>query len=360
VPLVKVLQHYLKNTVFVQNIYGFHRRYNDETGYLPGEHLLVYDEAQRALDAKTVTAKRRHPISEPEELIHLADRMKDWAVLVAIIGEGQEIHYGEEGGLELWNTAINHSSNRWIVHSALWTSRPFTSAARVFTSDRLDLSTSLRSHLAGDINKWVDQTLGGTFYAAKATAARLQAQGFTMYVSHDWDRIQEYVRQRYAGQPGKRYGILSSSKAKIIRGSTFVSDPESGELKHVIQHIAQNDEFEARKQFDVVPWLTDPPDSSQSCCQLRDGAKEFDIQGLELDMPIISWGSDMFWRSDGWSSNWEDNRALNYDKLRHNTYRVLLTRGRDGFVIWVPERLKATCRALTYCGVQELDPPPES
>jgi hypothetical protein len=285
--------------------------------------------------------------------------MRDWAVLVALVGDGQEIYYGEEGGLELWNAAIGRSSNPWFVHAAAWNTQPFTSAAKVFTSERLDLSTSLRSHLAGDIHRWVNQILGGDFYAAKRTAATLQEQGFTLYVSQDWERIKAYVRVRYAGQPDKRVGILSSSKAKPISGTTFGTSRLTGQSGRILQHIAENDGFEARKQFDVVPWLTDPRDSALSCCQLRDGAKEFDIQGLELDMPIISWGSDMIWRGGEWASNWEDARARDYDRLRYNTYRVLLTRGRDGLIVWVPERLPAAFRALTHCGLVVLDEQPE-
>jgi Uncharacterized conserved protein (DUF2075) len=151
-----------------------------------------------------------------------------------------------------------------------------------------------------------------------------------------------HVRRRYEGQPGKRYGIITSSKW------------------HRPIEIARNASFDASRAFDVVPWLTDPPDSARSCCQLLDAAREFDIQGLELDMPIIGWNSDMMWRGDVWAINKENDRAQDFEKLRYNTYRVLLTRGRDGFVIWVPERLKMTYRALIHCGVQELEPPPDS
>jgi hypothetical protein len=354
-PLVRVLQHHLRSNLFVQNVTGFHRRYNAETEYLPGEHVLVYDEAQRALDAHTVAARRGGPVSEPEELIGLADRMPDWAVVVAIVGEGQEIHRGEEGGLELWDAAIRHAQHSWFVHAEAWHARLFTSAHRVFTSDRLDLSTSLRSHRAGDVHRWVNQVLARTFLEAKATAATLQAQGFTLYASHDWPRLQAYVRERYAGQPDKRYGIIGSSKAKPHTGVTFVRRPGASEAKIELQSIVRNESFEDRRAFDVVPWLTDPADSPKSCCQLLDGAREYDIQGLEVDMPILSWGSDMYWSSDGWTSQWPIQGARDSDMLRHNTYRVLMTRGRDGLLIWVPERLRHTLPALGHCGMTLLE-----
>lgn len=106
-PLVKVLQHALKNSIFVQDVHGFLKQYGGSKSVLPHEHIWVYDEAQRAWDAERVNEKRGHPTSEPEDFLKLAERMNFWALMVALIGEGQEIHIGEESGLPQWNTALS-------------------------------------------------------------------------------------------------------------------------------------------------------------------------------------------------------------------------------------------------------------
>ncbi|GHO78438.1 hypothetical protein KSD_62090 [Ktedonobacter sp. SOSP1-85] len=102
-PLVKVLQHALKSSVFVQDVHGFLKRYGGTQKWLPEEHIWVYDEAQRAWDAKRVQEKRGHRASEPEDFLRLAEKMNSWTLMIGLIGEGQEIHLGEEAGIEQWN-----------------------------------------------------------------------------------------------------------------------------------------------------------------------------------------------------------------------------------------------------------------
>jgi hypothetical protein len=102
-PLVKVLQHALKSSVFVQDVHGFLKSYGGNKRRQPQEHVWVYDEAQRAWDAERVRGKRGHPASEPEDFLRLGSRMDGWALMVGLTGEGQEIHLGEEAGLGQWN-----------------------------------------------------------------------------------------------------------------------------------------------------------------------------------------------------------------------------------------------------------------
>src|SRR5205085_11576383 len=101
-PLVKVLQHALKSTIFVQDVYGFLKQYGGNQRRTPSEHIWVYDEAQRAWDAERVKDKRGHTYSEPEDFIRLGSRMNSWAMILGLVGEGQEIHLGEEAGLRQW------------------------------------------------------------------------------------------------------------------------------------------------------------------------------------------------------------------------------------------------------------------
>jgi DUF2075 family protein len=148
-----------------------------------------------------------------------------------------------------------------------------------------------------------------------------------------------------AGRPGKasfaRYGLVASSKDKWL--------PSFG----------VDNTFQTTKQLRVGPWYNASPTDSQSCCQLETVATEFSSQGLELDCALLAWGSDLLWAGDDWSIEFAGkNRPPLRDPLtvRKNVYRVLLTRGRDGTVVFIPpdERLDATCTRLLDCGMRDL------
>jgi hypothetical protein len=337
-PLVQVLQHALRSTVFVQAVHGFLRDYGGNSGRLPREHIWVYDEAQRAWDAQRVREKRGHKYSEPEDFVRLAERTSDWALVVGLIGEGQEIHIGEESGLGQWNDALSRSSLPWTVHCPTRLAGLFPAADRIEANDALDLTTSLRSHVAEDVQRWVNTLLRGELDKAAKYMANAAEQGFDAYLTRDLDEAKAYVLTRYRGEFAKRYGLIASSKAKNL--------PLHG--------IPQN--FAFSRFFPAGPWYNDPPNSLKSCCQLREVATEFSCQGLELDMPIICWGNDLTWQGNWQPVRQPRSKANNPEQLRLNSYRVLLSRGRDGMVIWVPpdSELDATFDALLRSGVPSL------
>jgi hypothetical protein len=341
-PLVKVLQHALKNSVFVQDVHGFLKQYGGDKDRLPKEHIWIYDEAQRAWDAERVREKRGHATSEPEDFVRLGERKETGAFLVGLIGEGQEIHLGEEAGLGQWNEAIRRSNQPWVVHCPSHVAGVFKAASRVEASEHLNLTVSLRTHLAEDLQTWVTQLLDGQIDAARETSKRVLAKGFDMYVTRDLDAAVNYVRRRYEGQLDKRFGLLASSKAKNLS-----------------QYGIMND-YNYTKNMKEGPWYNDPPDSRFSCCQLRDVATEFSCQGLELDFPIIAWGDDVWWTGRAWASRPQPrSKAHDPHRLRINSYRVLLTRGRDGFVVFVPPETvhDRTYLGLTMAGTSPLRSP---
>lgn len=339
-PLVKVLQHALKNSIFVQDVHGFLKEYGGTTSKIPREHIWVYDEAQRAWDADRVNEKRGHATSEPEDFLRIAERMNSWALMVALIGEGQEIHLGEESGLPQWNDALSTMQKSCIVHCPAKIADAFPAAKKLVTNNVLDLSISLRSHLAEDVAQWVTALLEGDLVNAKVLAERVISQGFDVYVTQDINVATNYVKERYHGQEDKRYGLLASSKAKNL--------PRWG----------IHNEFNYTKNMREGPWYNDPPSSFSSCCALRDVATEFSCQGLELDFPIICWGDDFIWAGEWKSPPAKRSKARDPHRLRVNSYRVLLTRGRDGFFIYVPQELemRTTYEALVAGGVREILP----
>ena len=337
-PLVKVLQHALKSSVFVQDVHGFLKTYGGNGGRRPEEHIWVYDEAQRAWDAERVRGKRGHGASEPEDFLRLGTRMNGWAMMVGLIGEGQEIHLGEEAGLGQWNDAIAAVGGGWTVHCPAKLA-PLFPKATVLAADELDLTTSLRSHLAEDVQNWVRQLLDGDLGAAANTAEVVAGQGFDLYVSRDLEAAKAYVQERYAGNQDKRYGLLASSKAKDL------------------ECYGIRNGFNFTKVLREGPWYNDPPDSRFSCCALNDVATEFACQGLELDFPIVAWGSDLTWNGTEWQSPPRPrSQAHDPHRLRLNSYRVLLSRGRDGFVVFVPPeaQMERTYQALTESGLRVL------
>lgn len=337
-PLVKVLQHALNSRVFVQDVHGFLKRYGGMSKRTPMERIWVYDEAQRAWDSEQVQAFRDHDLSEPDDFLNLGARVPDWAMMVGLVGEGQEIHVGEESGIAQWNDAIAKNPLAWHVHCPARLSTTFPAAASVTQVDALDLTTSLRSHTASEVQDWVKELLLGRLDQAATAAVRAQNSGYVMYLCDNLERAKDYVRTRYQDAPDARFGLVASSKAKNLE-----------------THGIRAGFLDTRK-IRVGPWFNDEPSSPNSCCQLEVTVTEFQCQGLELDFPIVGWGNDLTWNGAQWESRKERNpRARDPHNLRLNSYRVLLSRGRDGILVFCPpETPTATREALLYSGLTLL------
>jgi hypothetical protein len=338
-PLVNVLQYTLskesaEGRVFVRDVHGFLKRYGGMSERVPHEHIWVYDEAQRAWDLDHVQEKGRSNFSEPEDFLRIGLKHGDWALMVGLIGEGQQIHVGEEAGLAQWNDAIAASDQAWTVHCPPGVAELFPAAAHTETSERLSLDQTLRSHRAEEVHDWVDSLLTGKVLQAKQVSRKLHDAGFDMLATRDIEAARLYVRNRYEGYADARYGLLVSSQARA-------SAP------------AFRDDFYLKPG----PWFSDGPESPRSCCALEVAATEFQCQGLELDMPIIGWADDLTWTGAAWQERPNVRRRVhNPLQITKNAYRVLLTRGRDGFAVVVPQMpaMDATFRTLIAAGCDEL------
>ena len=337
-PLVKVLQHALRSSVFVQDVHGFLIDYGGTGRRTPDESIFIFDEAQRAWDFERVNEKRGTAFSEPEDFLRIGER-KPWALMIGLIGEGQEIHIGEESGLPQWNAALGKMKNGWVVHCAGKVKDIFKLARDVQVTETLNLTISLRTHLALHLQEWVALLLEGKIAQAGQTAPKIQAEGFQIYQTSQLEHAKQYVKTRYRGEIDKRYGLLASSKAR-----------------NLAPYGVQNG-YQFTKNMREGPWYNDAPDSRFSCCQLNDVATEFACQGLELDFPIVCWGDDLVWDTYKWvSPPAPRSSARNPHLLRLNSYRVLLTRGRDGILLFVPptDQMRKTRQILTEAGVKEL------
>ncbi|MBE9079531.1 DUF2075 domain-containing protein [Romeria aff. gracilis LEGE 07310] len=339
-PLITVLQYALKSRAFVQAVRNFYMAHQVRQQKAPREHVIVFDEAQRAWDAGRMGDKYGIAASAPEIVLRITERTPSWGVVLGLIGEGQEIHVGEEAGMEQWSQGIAQAQADWQVHCPVSQTGHFADlSSPVHAADGLDLTTTLRSHLAADLQHWVSDLLKGQLQAAAARMPRLRDQGFDAYLTRQLDRAKDYCRQRYQDQPTKRYGLIASSRAKNLTDAGIKND------------------YLSTQRLKVGPWYIDPPDSPLSCCALAGVVTEFGCQGLELDFPIIGWGNDLTWQQLGWRSSVRQRQVRDPLRLRLNSYRVLLTRGRDGFIVFVPPQaaMDGTYDALVQAGLRALE-----
>jgi hypothetical protein len=353
-PLVQVLQNALRSTAFVQDMHRFIREYGLEfRDRVPPERLIVFDEAQRAWDEPKMRdfyGKKLPGVpsdmvrSEPETLVQIAERMTEGAVVVALVGRGQEIHTGEEAGMAQWAAALATSRSGWRVVGPPDQEAVFTVPGVTFERDAaLDLDTGLRYHAGDDMHRWVEAVIDrGDLAEAQLLAGRLRSAAFPIYVTRDLEAAKSYAVARFGGQPQRRYGIVASSKSE----------------RHLLAYGLETG-FQATKRLRIGEWFNAEPAHPRSCCQWTEVVTEFQCQGLELDIALVAWSDDFWWQGQGWASRVGARQRLVRDphQLRKNAYRVLLTRGREGLVIFVPpapeSTMDATFEALLQAGALE-------
>jgi hypothetical protein len=362
-PLVEVLQYELRSAggdgkAFVRGVHEYVKTFTKRSGLVPPQHVLIYDEAQRAFDSEQVAAKHRDMpsefsgMSEPELFIRFAERIPEWCVVVGLIGSGQEIHIGEEAGIEQWKDAIKKSnqSDLWDVYipdNEEIVSK-FDDIDGIISSPNLELTNTIRFHLATKLYDFVKEVLEGNHVSASSLSNELEASGYNLRITHNLDLAKKYLHTRYDNHDDARYGVLASSKDKDLVNFGIPKGFKSpGEIS-------------AGK---YGKWYSDPKGSPGSCTNLDTVATEFAAQGLELDACLLAWGTDFIWSDNQWSNKFsagykDKHRIKDALALRKNAYRVLLTRGRDGCVIYIPhipDKMKETYNYLLNCGFKKLD-----
>lgn len=339
-PLVEVLRDALKAKAFVRDLHSFIKTYG-VTEKVPSQRIIVFDEAQRAWDAEHMGVKNNVHFSEPELLIRIGEKLDDWANLVGLIGHGQEINSGEEAGIEGWNLALESDSatSNWKIYAPRRFSESFPNKD-VTVIDNLDLSKSLRSRRAEDLHDWVSKVLEGNLSSASVIAHKIFHSGFKIHLTRDLDEAKRFVRLLYTDEPGKRYGILASSKDTSL--------PKYGILNG----------FQDTKRIKYARWYNNETGEEGSSNNLQDVVTEFGCQGLEVDCALIAWGNDLLWDGNDWQMRKLRPKFKQHDPLglRKNSYRVLLTRSRDEMVIFIPpeERFDSTEMALLAAGARVL------
>jgi len=354
-PLVEVLQYELSGAggggrTFVRGVKEYVKRYSGNRGLTPPEHVLVFDEAQRAWDKDRVAEahQHKHAKSEPEHFVEFAARIPEWCVVIGLIGSGQEIHIGEEGGLIQWRHAVEGCANpgAWKVHGPPAALGVFEGASvNTDASPMLSLDTEIRFHLASDLHRFVALLLQDGDHATELheIAQALERSSYHLRITRSLEVAKEYLRERYCENSEARFGLIASSKDRAL------------------VDFGVNNDYQSTKRLRVGPWFGDGEDKPLSCRHLRDTITEFQAQGLEIDAALLGWGTDFVRENDRWSNALARGykrgaKIRNAFRLRANAYRVLLTRGRDGTFAFVPPltQMNDTYAYLIACGFLEI------
>ena len=320
-------------SAFIQIIHKYRDSFvgND---HVPPERVAIFDEAQRAwthdMIAKFMATKKgvaNFTYSEPEFLISTMDRHDDWAVIICLVGGGQEINTGE-AGLPEWFDSLRRAFPDWDVYITPqlndeeyhrdrdWLD--MISGLHVTENEKLHLATSVRSFRTPDLAAFVKALLDIDVEEARRLYDKIKDK-YPLFITRDLQTAKDWVRSK--GQGSTRYGLLASSGALRLK-------PEGIFVKNEIK---------------VANWFLNSKDDVRSSYALEDVVSEFDIQGLELDYTIVAWGADFRMTDGRWTYNsfvgdkWQNINSEDRRLYLKNAYRVLLTRARQGMIIFVPQ-----------------------
>lgn len=346
---------------FIQNVHHYRDEYLLDGG-APYDHVAIFDEAQRAWNLEQTKAfmksKKNKPdfnFLEPEFLISCLDRHKDWAVIVCLVGGGQEINTGE-AGISEWIESLNRSYPDWSIYiSDRLTDKEYAAGKSlemlsthksVDFSTSLHLSVSLRSFRAERLSDFVKCVLD-----LEADQAKDQYQYFKdrypLLLTRDLQKAKYWLKEQARGS--ERYGMIVSSQAERLK-------PYAIDVKSPIKPIH---------------WFLNDKKDVRSSYYMESVATEFHVQGLELDWTCVCWDGDLRFVNDTWKGHsfrgdkWQNINKQSRQKYLLNAYRVLLTRARQGMIIFIPKgnetdhtRLPSfydgTYEYLLKCGIKEI------
>ena len=319
-------------SAFIQIIHKY-RDYFVGNSYVPPERVAIFDEAQRSwtkeMLAKFMSTKKGIPnfqYSEPEFLISTMDRHQDWAVIICLVGGGQEINTGE-AGLPEWFAALQRSFKHWDVYitpqlndeeyrrDKAWDELIY--GLNVTEKPALHLNTSVRSFRTPHLAAFVKALLDVNREQAKSLYTQIKDK-YPLVLTRNLAAAKKWVKEHARGT--NKYGLLASSGALRLK-------PEGIFVKNEIS---------------VANWFLNDKEDVRSCYALEDVVTEFDVQGLEVDFSIVAWDADFRFDGQKWTYNnftgsrWNHVNSAEKQLYLKNTYRVLLTRARQGMVIFVP------------------------
>lgn len=379
-PLVTVLRealiksskkHFIRNDknntavkTLIQGSFEF-RKYYMEISEAPAERILIFDEAQRVWNREKLkdwTSKKMKTtldVSEPHFLVDVMNRHKDWAVIICLVGLGQDIYNGEVGINEWFRTIIQDFSNWSIFYSSqifgqiedkTIDKEMIESFPNAVVNDTLHLKTSIRSFRAENQSLFVDYLLNNEPENAKKILNSMFTK-YPVYVTRDAKKAKKWTKSQVRGS--QRCGVVACSSAQRLK-------PEG---------------IYVPTEIDVKNWFLAPADDLRSSNMMEVVASEFKVQGLEIDWAMVCWDADLRRLNDKeWDyfifkgTKWLHRNKEEQKRYLLNAYRVLLTRARQGMIIFVPEGVEEDEDKTRYhkyyddifnyllkCGVKILD-----
>jgi hypothetical protein len=331
-PLTKKVAA-IKANAFIQNIHHF-RDDNLISKKAPVEKVVVFDEAQRAWAKEQVSSfmKRKKGVedfdmSEPEFLISVMDRHEDWCTIICLIGGGQEINTGEAGVSE-WLSSLKNNYPHWDIHysNLISTDDNYLSDIELRNwvqsvateKHELHLSVSVRSFRSEKISELMHEILKAKHERANTLLGEVK-NDFPILITRDLTTAKKWLRTQAKGS--ERIGLVASSGGRRLR-------PLGIDVKNEIS--APN-------------WFLNNSDDIRSSYFLEEIATEFDIQGLEIDWVCLAWDINYYFKDGKWNcqyfsgTKWQNIHNENDKTYLQNAYRVLLTRARQGLIIYIPE-----------------------
>ena len=319
----------------------------------PVEKVAIFDEAQRAWDEQNLTdfmKKKKHIVdfnmSEPEFLISILNRHNDWATIVCLIGGGQEINKGESAGIYGWFDSLRNNYPNWDIYvsdkitddeySKGHNFAEMTKNMNVNIIEDLHLAVSLRSFRSENVSNFVKALLDVDIDTAKRLYEQFN-NDYPVFVTRNLHKAKLWVRSQAKGS--QRYGLTASSGAKRLR-------------KYGIW---------VQNKIEATNWFLNGKNDVRSSFHLEETATEFDIQGLELDWTIVCWDADLRFENGDFKhlkfvgTKWQNIKSADNILYLKNAYRVLLTRARQGFVIFVPtgDETDTTAKPEYYDGIYQ-------
>lgn len=319
---------------FIQNIHHF-RDDNLKTEKAPIEKVVVFDEAQRAWQKEQVSkfmkAKKGiddFEMSEPEYLISVMNRHEDWCTIVCLIGGGQEINTGEAGVSE-WIESLKQKYSDWNVYY----SDKILSEKTTYLNNEdllnwlesngnketdLHLAVSVRSFRSEKIALFVQHVLENEPEKANYVFNSIK-NNYPIFLTRNLNTAKNWLKKEAKGT--ERIGVVASSGGRRLRA----------------------DGIDVKNEIEPANWFLNGKNDVRSSYYLEEVATEFDIQGLEIDFTCVAWDINLYYDNNGWNfqnfkgSKWQN---INQDAAKNyllNSYRVLLTRARQGMIVFVPD-----------------------
>lgn len=345
-PLVDVLREALRRSVkakkqysretdaainaLIQGSYAF-KSDNAKSDKPTAEHILIFDEAQRVWNKEKMTRKHNDPdmhVSEPHLLFEIMDRHDDWAVMVCLVGLGQDIYDGEVGINEWFRCGIEEFAEWELFYSPeIFNQQEDKNIDRALIEkcdhchevEGLHLRTSIRSFRADKQCQFVDAVLNNDPELARAVYSEIKSK-YPVFITRDFRTAKKWVKNQVRGT--QRCGVLACSSAQRLK-------PEG---------------IYVSTEIDVKNWFLAPSDDLRSSNMLEIVASEFKVQGLEVDWSIVCWDADLRRnKTGGWDhynfrgTKWTRRNKEDQKRYLENSYRVLLTRARQGMILFVPK-----------------------